>query len=510
MTASIPDAVRALADLQSLRHDLYDDIDLGVLDGFRRPAPPFPLELLGTRWSSWVANAAEGSGSPVDYVACGLLAVVAGTVGNAFRVSPWSSWSEPSVLWVCLVGDPSSGKSPALDPLRTAVAQIEARWAREFSSELQNWEEDAAIAKAVREMWDGEVKRSVKANKKPPSMPLDAIPPPEPGLPRLRVSDATPEALAAVLASNPRGVLLVRDELAGWLGGFGRYTGAAAGERALWIEAFGARAHTIDRVKTGSLRIQHLAVSMLGTTQPARLHRLLLSAEDDGLAARFLWCWPEPTPPSRPAVEADVSVLETALDWLRELPMPNDEPTILMLAEDAADLFHTWRIEHEDTVRSAAGMLASAFGKADGLILRLALVLELLDAAGAKAEMPKHVSKTAVARGVALWTDYFAPMIRRTFGDAALPERDRDATTLARWIARDRPAIINGRNLRRHVRLPGLTESTRVKAALEVLVEARWLEASPSRRGNTPGRQKGDFRVRNALFESLDSRGARP
>lgn len=506
MTSAVPEAVRALSERQSYSRGADGDPDLGVLDGFRRPAPPFPHELLGTRWSSWVANAAEGSGSPVDYVACGLLAVVAGTVGNAFRVSPWPSWSEPSVLWVCLVGDPSSGKSPALDPLLTAVAQIEVRWAREFSLELQNWEEDAAIAKAVREMWDGDVKRSVKANKKPPSMPLDAIPPPEPGLPRLRVSDATPEALAAVLASNPRGVLLVRDELAGWLGGFGRYTGAAAGERALWIEAFGARAHTIDRVKTGSVSIQHLAVSMLGTTQPARLHRLLLSAEDDGLASRFLWCWPEPTPPCRPAAEANVGVLETTLDWLRGLPMPDDEPTTLMLAEDAAELFHAWRIEHAPTVRAAAGMLASALGKADGLILRLALVLELLDAAGARAEMPKHVTKTAVARGIALWADYFAPMIERTFGDAALPERDRDATTLARWIARNRPVIINVRNLYRRVRLPGLTESKRVKAGLEVLVEAGWLEISPSRSGDTPGRPRDDYRVRDAVFRRVDSR----
>ena len=487
--------------------------DLGVLESYRRPAPPLPLELLG-RWGQWCADAAEGAGTPVDYVAGGLLGVAAGTIGNAVRVSPWRGWEEPSVLWVGLVGDPSSSKSPALDPFSRAVSSLERRWREPFEEELSRWKAEAAVAEAWRSAWKQTAKKALMAGKEPPEPPPE---PPEPPIcPRLRITDVTPEALASVLEGNPRGVWLLRDELAAWLGGFGRYAqGAAAGERAMWIECYGARSHKIDRKGPGSLLIPRMAVSITGTTQPARLDSLVLSGDDDGLASRFLWTWPEPLPPRRPRRAANLSLLERALEWLRELPMPADDygdpsPVLLSLSPDATDTLQTWREEHHEATRGLGGLMASAAGKAPGLVLRLALVLELLDVAGTSAPPPGVVSQAALLRGIALWTDYFAPMAQRVYGDAALPEADRDASTLARWIAKERPSVVNARKLRRKVRLPGLTKVYRVEAAIGVLIEAGWLTAAGGRAGGTPGRQRADFRVRPELFETLDRREVTP
>ena len=487
--------------------------DLGVLESYRRPAPPLPLELLG-RWGQWCADAAEGAGTPVDYVAGGLLGVAAGTIGNAVRVSPWRGWEEPSVLWVGLVGDPSSSKSPALDPFSRAVSSLERRWREPFEEELSRWKAEAAVAEAWRSAWKQTAKKALMAGKEPPEPPPE---PPEPPIcPRLRITDVTPEALASVLEGNPRGVWLLRDELAAWLGGFGRYAqGAAAGERAMWIECYGARSHKIDRKGPGSLLIPRMAVSITGTTQPGRLDSLVLSGDDDGLASRFLWTWPEPMPPRRPRRAVNLSLLERALEWLRELPMPADDygdpsPVLLSLSPDATDTLQTWREEHHEATRGLGGLMASAAGKAPGLVLRLALVLELLDVAGTSAPPPGVVSQAALLRGIALWTDYFAPMAQRVYGDAALPEADRDASTLARWIAKERPSVVNARKLRRKVRLPGLTKVYRVEAAIGVLIEAGWLAAAGGRAGGTPGRQRADFRVRPELFETLDRREVTP
>lgn len=487
--------------------------DLRVLESYRRPAPSLPLELLG-RWGQWCADAAEGAGTPVDYVACGLLGVAAGTIGNAVRVSPWPGWQEPCGLWAGLVGDPSSSKSPALDPLARAVSSIERRWRDPFDLELEAWRTAAAVAEIELAAWKRAAARAKKDGEEPPPPPPES--PPPPNCPRLKVSDVTPEALASVMVGNPRGVWLLRDELAAWLGGFGRYAkGAAAGERAMWIECYGARSHRIDRKGSGTLFIPRMAVSITGTTQPVRLDRLVLSEDDDGLASRFLWTWPKPMPPRRPRRSVDLSMLERALEWLRELPMPADDhgdpsPVVLRLAPDAADTLQTWREEHYEETRGLGGLMASAAGKAPGLVLRLALVLEFLEVAGTNAPPPGAVSHAALLRGIALWTDYFTPMAQRVYGDAALPEADRDAATLARWIARERPTVVNARELRRHVRLPGLTKADRVKAAIAVLVEAGWLAVVGGRAGKTPGRQRADFRVRPELFEALDRREVTP
>jgi len=45
------------------------------------------------------------------------------------------------------------------------------------------------------------------------------------------------EALQRLLADNPRGLLHVRDELAGWLGSFDRYGGNGA-DRSFYLECW--------------------------------------------------------------------------------------------------------------------------------------------------------------------------------------------------------------------------------------------------------------------------------
>ena len=122
---------------------------------------------------------------------------------------------------------------------------------------------------------------------------MEPTPPP---LPRIIVGDTTPERIGGLLQDNPKGLLLHRDEMAGWLGSFGRYSSNAGGERALWIEAYGGRPYTIDRQKNpDAIIIPHLSVAVLGGLQPDKLG-LVIHGADDGFAGRFLWFWPDPAP----------------------------------------------------------------------------------------------------------------------------------------------------------------------------------------------------------------------
>jgi hypothetical protein len=89
-------------------------------------------------------------------------------------------------------------------------------------------------------------------------------------------------------------LLILRDELSGWLGGFDRYNkGSGGSERAFWLEATGGGPFKIDRKLSPSVYVPRLALAMLGSIQPDRLTGLITGV-DDGLASRFLWSWPEP------------------------------------------------------------------------------------------------------------------------------------------------------------------------------------------------------------------------
>ena len=73
----------------------WPDPDLTLLGTNRRPAPAFPVQLLGPFWSAWASRAAEGACAPVDYCAASLLAAVGASIANVRRPLAGRDWSEP-------------------------------------------------------------------------------------------------------------------------------------------------------------------------------------------------------------------------------------------------------------------------------------------------------------------------------------------------------------------------------------------------------------------------------
>jgi putative DNA primase/helicase len=60
-------------------------------------------------------------------------------------------------------------------------------------------------------------------------------PPDTPDMARTLVGDTTVEALADIMDKNPRGVLINRDELAGWVRGLDQYKGGKGNDRQFYL-----------------------------------------------------------------------------------------------------------------------------------------------------------------------------------------------------------------------------------------------------------------------------------
>jgi hypothetical protein len=302
-----------------------------------------------------------------------------------------------------------------------------------------------------------------------------------PAKPRLRQHDVTIEQTGAILATAaPKGVAMVRDEIAGWLMGMEAYNPAG---RAFWLESYGGRPYRVERRKHGAepIEIERLAVAVYGGTQPERLS-LLATGPDDGLFSRILWLWPDPVSFRLGEETPGVAWAIEALDRLRELDLapgnpPN--PIFMPLTPAARRLMGEFGKEMEARLKQSGGLLRSAFGKARGAALRLSLVLEWLWCC-AKTDMslpPDSISEEAFAAAATLVGEYFMPMAKRVFGDAGATDAERNAATLARWMLKERPHDMHVRRLLREVRLPGLRSAEQVKAAAKILVDADWLRA---------------------------------
>ena len=106
------------------------------------------------------------------------------------------------------------------------------------------------------------------------------------------MTDSTVERLGVILANQPRGTSMARDELAGWLMGMTRYGGGRS-DRLFWLEAYGGWGYRVERMGREPLYIDWLSVGVTGSIQPDRLRSLLMKSDDDGLLARVLPIWPD-------------------------------------------------------------------------------------------------------------------------------------------------------------------------------------------------------------------------
>lgn len=488
---------------------VWGEPDLSILTSHRAPAPTLPLDLFGGFWARYIADAAAEKSAPPDFVALPLISLVGAAIANVRRGSPWPGWSEPPVINTASVGKPSSGKSPGADVASELASALEQEWNLDFEERERRYRTARAEAEARREVWAREVKEAVARGNAPPVEPEAAKLPDPPEERRLVISDTSTQKAARLAAGNSRGLLLKRDELAGWLGGMDRYGGEGE-DRAFWLEAYGGRPYTVDRVKeTQPIRVPHLAIAISGGIQPDRLAAMLFAGADDGLATRFIYAWPERVAPVRPCVCADHNTALTHLRRLRDLPMVEKDgaltPMVVPFDEGAATAIQEWRVQVAAMEDTAEGLFCSWLGKLPGMALRLAVVFEHLWWCPSEGQAaPAAISGQAAIEAIAFLDSYVVPMARRTFGDAARDQQERDAAALARWLATQSPVpeTVNARELR-HVGILPQKSAARYDAALAELADADWLRPAPARHGDSKGRPRKDWAVNPKLQGAL-------
>jgi hypothetical protein len=115
---------------------------------------------------------------------------------------------------------------------------------------------------------------------------------------------------------------------------------------------------------------------------------------------------------------------------------------------------------------------------------------------------PIEISANAVEAAEFLVTRYFIPHAERVYGDVDAPAADAHAATLAQWLLNQRatrPGTINARKLRRETRLPGLTRTCNVVAAVAELIAAGWLAPPPP--GTFQHTRRSDHPVNPAIWD---------
>lgn len=397
---------------------------------------PFPVQLMPPAVRDYVAQTADGMACDATLVALPILAGLAAAIGNTRTISLNDEWAEPSILWVAVVADSGSLKTPASRKALRFITQQESDIEQRNAAARDEYEQELVVHESRMAAWKHQARRSGDNAGAPPLKPA------RPPRAAYVVSDTTIEAVVGILADNPRGVLLERDELAGWLGGFDKYKAGGASrvssEVGHWLSMHNAGTLRLDRKSTGRTFVERASLSITGGIQPDTLTQAIGQEHvANGLLARFLLAAPPRRPKRFTTATADFAAVESArqlFSTLYGLPMPEDGPKALRLSRDGLAAWEPFFQRHADRQMEAKGVEASMLAKIEAAAARLALIHHVCRQAGGEPTLPHDVDAQSVEVGIALaewFADEWLRVYEATIGGS--PKSDHDAELLA-WI----------------------------------------------------------------------------
>lgn len=449
--------------------------DVGA-ENARREWRPFPVELMPPAVRDYVTQTAQGMACDPALVAVPMLAGLAAAIGNTRTIALNDEWVEPSILWVAVVADSGSLKTPASRKALRFITQQETEIEQRNAAAREEYDQELVVHESQMAAWKQQARRAGNNAGAPPAKPA------KPPRAAYVVSDTTIEAVVGILADNPRGVLLERDELAGWLGGFDKYKAGGAGrvssEVGHWLSMHNAGTLRLDRKSTGRTFVERASLSITGGIQPDTLTRAIGQEHvANGLLARFLLAAPPRRPKQFTTTTADFAAVESARQlfaMLYGLKVPDDGPKQLRLAADGLAVWRTFYTRHADRQLEARGVEASMLAKIEAAAARLALIYHVCRQAGTEPTLPHDVDAKSVEAGIALaewFADEWLRVYEGTVGGA--PGDDNDADLLA-WIeSQGGEASVRdiGRRLRRY------RDNEVLERTVTALVHARRLES---------------------------------
>jgi replicative DNA helicase len=459
--------------------------------GIASEVPAFPVEVLPGWLGDYVAAVATATQTPPDLAGMLALAVLATVAAGAVEVEPRPGWREPLCLFIAVGMDAGSRKSAVFTAMTRPVADFERDQATAALPEITETATlrriaDQAAAQAEAAAGKAPANQQEEARTEAIARAAEAARLVVPPIPRWLVDDATPEALAGLLATYGRIALLspegdVFDQMAG------RYNQAAGPNLGVYLKGHAGDLLKVDRRGRPPEYVERPALTIGLALQPEVLRGLANRPGfgGRGLLARFLYSLPEslvggrqPGAPPVPAVVADRYTLELqalAASLTAAEPTNTEGPALLVLDQAAGELLLAFESDLEPRLAAGSGDLAHLAGwaaKLAGATCRLAALLHL--AGYLRDGWARPIGADTFAGAIRL-AGYLVEHAQAVFDLMGADPRVDDARWLLDWITRTNRTQFTRRDA--HVAAPRgrFPKATSLDPALSLLEEQGWL-----------------------------------
>lgn len=291
---------------------------------------PFPIDALPEPIGDFSASCAAALSAPPELVAIPALVAAAAAIGNSRAIKLKPGWTESASLFAAVISPSGAMKTPALQMATKPIQNLES---------------------PPRRTW---------------------------------TSDVTVERLAGLLEENPRGLLLVRDELSAWVKSMNQYkAGGCGSDRQFYLSVWGGVPVKVDRKASGdepkTISVMRPCLSVIGGIPPDVVHELgSKTGDEDGFLPRLLFSWPEHVPVRWTDQVVPDQLNEAYADRIKSLYLTPliDHPLDLNISPEGMASFTKWHDLHcaQMETPELPSFLRAAYAKFKGYCARLALV----------------------------------------------------------------------------------------------------------------------------------------
>lgn len=457
------------------------------LTGVNTAPPPFPVDVFPRWLGDMVTGVARFTATDPAMAGTLAVAVLSACAGGRLEVEPVAGWREPVNIFAAVIAGPGERKSPVhramtaplfaaqstlADAMRPRIAEAAAL--RDIA-DRQAEQAKTAAAKAT----DPHKRDDAAAEAVAAAIAAEAIT--VPGLPRLIVDDATPEALIGLMAANGGRMAIISDE-----GGIfdtlaGRYSGAPNLDP--YLKGHAGQPMSNERQTREGASIDKPALTVCVMAQPVVLRQFGGNAglAGRGLPARFLFALPASmagyrpvdTPPVPEQVTAGYrhrvhDLAATFAEWT--------DPAVVVLTDDARQVRRAAAEQVEAELRPGGSLhdMREWGNKLSGATLRLAGLLHVAHHPADAWRQPIDADRMADAVRLA---EFFAAHYRTAVAAITADTATETARRVLTIVTAKGMTTFTRRELHRrcHRQLPRAADVT---AVLDVLTAHGWIRTT--------------------------------
>lgn len=248
-----------------------------------------------------------------EWLGLSILTALSAATGAGFRIKVRNRHTEPAIIWAVLVGVSGSAKSHVIEHLFKPFSEMDNRRFETYQKELDLF--DAGDSKGKRPRFFHSV-----------------------------LKNFTLEALAESSAINPKGSIVLSDEILAFTKNMNAYNKGS--DEQYYLSMFNGHGISLSRKTQAAIHTKRSCINIIGTIQPQKLSDLLTASRfDSGFAQRFLFAYPDALPQCWTEYQLDEAIAtdyERIITGIKELSGIN-EPIDIPLNPSAWQTLLEWQ-----------------------------------------------------------------------------------------------------------------------------------------------------------------------